>query len=155
MPVPEILTSEARGLYGMIGGLLTRGVGADSIYHYLQTTQMPLPRATVRQVAGEIRATLGFSQSLARLDPASLIPGRLAPVNSSLRMSGYLTTATAMMTDTVTGFQWQQYFSYVSDTLPAPQDVFGAFQDSVDAGGVYESQAVVLMSLVKVQRGAQ
>lgn len=154
MPIPERLGPEAAGLYSTIAGMLTQGIGADRAFRILRGVGDALPRATVRQIAGEIRQTLGFSQALARQDPAAIVPARLIGTNSKLRMTGYLTVATASMRDTETGFTWQRFFSYTSPTPPVPQEVFSQFADAVDTGTDYTAQEVLGMGLFSVQQGA-
>lgn len=148
--VPEELPPEAAGLYNTIGSLITGGVGADRAYRTLRDAGAGLTRSVVRQIAGEIRTSLGYRQDIARLNRRNPIPERYVSTESHLRADTYVHRVSMLLRDQVTGYTVQQLFSYVSPALATPDDVLEAAFDSVDEGTSFEGFEVVAAGIVSV-----
>lgn len=149
--VPIELTPDEAALYSSIGAMISAGYGADRAYKALREADAYVPRATVRAVAGEIRESLSYRPELGRLQGGNPIPERLVSYNSSLHTDAYLQKVQMLLYEPITGTTFTQFFTYRSDELASPDEIFGAAVDEDSDSPTYQEYDVLSMSLFSVE----
>lgn len=133
--VPDILTDEARGLYSLVGSMVTSGIGADRAYKILRDDGAGLTRATVRNIARQIRTSLEYRQELGRVNQHNPIPERLAWTNDALKTDNFIHVVSMLMVDQATGYTVQQFYRYVSPQLMSPAELMQLAENAIGKDG--------------------
>ncbi len=148
--IPIELNAEQAALYSSVGSMISAGIGADRAYKLLRDSDNYMPRSTVRAIAGEIRASLGYRQQMASQNPDRPISPNLVTENSSLRTDNFVHTVSMLLRDKITGYTFQQFYNYVGPDLVSPNEAYnGAVDGGGGDGGWYEFD-IIGMSLVSV-----
>ncbi len=149
--VPIELTPEQAALYASVGSMIGQGIGADRAFGILRDTGAYIPRATVRAMAGEVRASLGFRRDLGGLNPDANVPARLVSELSTLRTADYLHKVQMILFEPITGTTFTQMFTYRSPELVSPDEIYSAIAEGEDGSPSYQEYSILSMSLVAVE----